>query len=139
MIKFISLSIGAIVLSFALAQAQAPTRGNAGRIYDPATETTVKGAIEAVTQVANGRMVGTHIALKVDDQIRNVVLGPSGFISNRGFSFGKGDSIEVTGSRVTVTNTDYIIAREVVKEGKTLKLRDKSGIPEWSGSRRVKP
>lgn len=29
--------------------------------------------------------------------------------------------------------TEYVIAREVVKDGKTLILRDKSGAPQWAG------
>ena len=86
-------------------------------------------------------MMGTHLTLKTADSTIEVVLGPSSFISGRGFSFTKGDEVEVTGSRVTMAGTESLIAREVVKGGKTLTLRDKTGKPEWSGmtGRRANP
>ena len=43
--------------------------------------------------------------------------------------------MEVTGSKVTVSGKEYVVAREVVKDGKTLTLRDKTGIPAWAGQR----
>ena len=53
-IKSISLAAGAMLLSVALVSAQTPKAGKAGRMYDPATETTLKGTVEAVTQNARG-------------------------------------------------------------------------------------
>jgi len=104
-------------------------------MYDPATETTFKGSVEAVTQPGRGQMMATHLTVKAGDEARDVMLGPSNFISAKGFSFVKGDSIEVTGSKVTMRGTAYVIAREIVKDGKTLTLRDKSGTPQWAGGR----
>ncbi len=60
-------------------------------------------------------------------------MAHAAFVSDKGFSFAKGDAVEVTGSKVTLTGKEYVIAREVVKDGKTLTLRDKNGIPEWAG------
>jgi DNA/RNA endonuclease YhcR with UshA esterase domain len=77
--------------------------------------------------------MGTHLTVKVGDQTQEIVLGPAKFIANKEFSFAKGDSVEVTGSKVTMGGTAYIIAREVIKDGKTLTLRDKSGTPQWAG------
>lgn len=133
-IKSINLAIGAMLLSVALAPAQTLTAGKAGRMYDPATETNLKGSVEAVTQNARGQMMGTHFTVKVGEVTHDVMLGPSSFISSKGFSFAKGDSIEVTGSRVMMGGTEYVIAREIVKDGKALTLRDKSGTPQWAGS-----
>lgn len=126
---------------FAIAQSTGP-----GRMYDPATETTFKGTVEEVTQATSasmkgmqmkgmGRgMMGTHLTVKTTgDEVRTVMLGPSTFSESKGFKFAKGDSVEITGSKVTMGGTDYIVAREVVKDGKTLTLRDKTGTPLWSG------
>jgi hypothetical protein len=96
-IKSLGLALGVIFLSLASAQAQTPNTGRTGRMYDPATETTLKGTVEAVTQGASGQMTGTHLTLKADNETREVMLGPSKFISSKGFSFAKGDSIEATG------------------------------------------
>jgi hypothetical protein len=102
-------------------------------MYNPDTETSIKGIVQEVKQATCGRMMGTHVVLKSGDESREVMLGPSTFITSKGFAFAKGDSLEVTGSKVTVNGINYIIAREVVKDGKTLTLRDKSGKPQWSG------
>jgi hypothetical protein len=80
-------------------------------------------------------MMGTHLTVKASDETRDVMLGPSNFISDKGFSFAKGDSIEVTGSKVTMRGTAHVIAREIVKDGKTLTLRDKRSTPQWAGGR----
>ena len=138
-IKSLSFAVGAILLSLTLTQAQTPKASKGGRMYDPATETTLKGTIEAVTQGARGQMMGTHLTVKADNETRKIVLGPSKFISGKGFSFAKGDSVEVTGSKVTMGGTEYVIAREIVKDGKTLQLRDKNGTPEWAGGRKGRP
>ena len=123
-----------ILVGVLLASAQGPDARKSMRMYDPATETHLKGTIEAVTQMTRGQMMGTHLTLKTGEGNLEVMLGPSKFITSKGFSFAKGDSIEVTGSKVTMGGTEHIIAREVVKDGKTLTLRDKTGTPEWAGS-----
>jgi hypothetical protein len=48
----------------------------------------------------------------------------------------KRDAIEVKGSRVTVAGKPVIIAAEVKKGDKTLKLRDDGGIPVRAGWRK---
>ncbi len=123
--------LAAVALSASAAFAQAP--GKTGRIYDPATETTLRGTVQQVTNPSRGRMSGTHLFVKTENATVEVALGPSSFVTGKGFSFAKGDSVEVTGSKVTVSGKEYVIAREVVKDGKTLTLRSKDGIPEWAG------
>ena len=123
-----------ILLGALLASAQGPGSHKSMRMYDSATETHFKGTIEAVTQMTRGQMMGTHLTLKTGEGNREIMLGPSKFITSKGFTFAKGDSIEVTGSKVTMGGMEHIIAREVVKDGKTLTLRDKTGTPEWAGS-----
>lgn len=133
-----SVAAGILVMGAFMASAQGPHAPKHMRMYDPATETTLKGAVEAVTQQPGGNqmmeMMGTHLTVKTEGENREVMLGPSAFIAGKGFSFVKGDAIEVTGSKVTMAGTEYVIAREVVKDGKTLTLRDKNGMPEWAGS-----
>lgn len=103
------------------------------RMYNPSTETTVKGVVEDVTNPSRGRMAGTHLSVKTTEGLTTVALGPSSFIASSGFSFAKGDTVEITGSKVSMGGKEWIIAREVVKEGKTLTLRDKDGNPKWAG------
>lgn len=131
----VSLAVGALMLSAVLASAQGPHAGKNMRMYDPASETSLKGTVEAVTQQARGQMMGTHLTIKTAEETREVMLGPARFITSKGFAFAKGDAIEVTGSRITMGAMEFVIAREVVKDGKTLTLRDKTGTPQWAGSR----
>jgi hypothetical protein len=127
-----SLCLAIAVFTSGVLLAQRP----GGRLYDPTTETTLKGTVDQVTQVSRGRFGGTHLFVKVDGATQEVALGPSAFVSSHGFSFAKGDAVEVTGSKVTRSGKEYVIAREVVKDGKTLTLRDKNGLPAWAGQKR---
>ena len=133
-LKYVEAAVGVLLLSAVLASAQGPHAAKNMRMYDPATETNLKGAVDAVTQQTRGQMMGTHITIKTADETREVMLGPANFIAGKGFAFAKGDSIEVTGSRITMGAMEFVIAREVVKDGKTLTLRDKTGTPQWAGT-----
>ena len=136
LLKSVSLAAGTLLLTATFAAAQGPGAGSHMRMYDPATETSINGTIEEVKHIARGRMItGTHLMVKTGEESAEVILGPANFINSKGFSFAKGDSIEVTGAKLTVNGAGYIIAREVVKDGKTLTLRDKDGQPQWSGMR----
>jgi hypothetical protein len=104
------------------------------RLYDPSTEATMKGTVEEVMQPTRGQRMrmGTHLVLKTGADTTQVILGPTAYIASKGFTFAKGDTVEVTGSKLTRNQTNYIIARQVVKGGKTLTLRDKEGTPLWA-------
>ena len=137
--RFLSMvSVWALLLAGLL---QAQQHKGAGMMYNASSETTIKGTVESVDQGAQGMMMkmgmgmGTHLSVKTAEGQKQVMLGPSNFISSKGFTFSKGDEVEVTGSKVTMAGADYLIAREVVKGGKTLTLRDKTGRPEWSGGK----
>ena len=103
--------------------------------YDASTETKISGAVQEVVQPQRGRMNGIHLMVKAESGIIEVHLGPASFIAREGFSFAKGDAVEVIGSKVTINGAEVVIAREVVKDGKTLILRDKTGRPMWAGRR----
>ncbi len=118
-----------------IAVAQGPGAGM--RIYDPKTEVTLTGSVEGVQQQpCMGRRVGTHLTLKTESETLDVCVGPTGYVQQKGFSFAKGDQIEVVGSRVKLGEKDAIVARQIKKGDQTLTLRDSQGIPAWSGGRR---
>lgn len=106
-------------------------------MYDPATEVTVKGSVEAVKQRTGPQSwAGTHLSLKTDAETLDVHVGPSWFLTQSKISFAKGDQIEVTGSKVKFENSDALIAREIKKGDKIITLRNAQGIPAWSRGRR---
>ena len=101
--------------------------------YDASTEVTISGTVQDVLHPQMGRMDGTHLVLKTETETIEVHLGPSNFVSDKGFTFAKGDSVQVLGSKVTIGGNQAVLAREVTKDGKTLTLRDKTGRPLWAG------
>jgi DNA/RNA endonuclease YhcR with UshA esterase domain len=113
-------------------------RGRANRMYNPATEVTLKGVVEEVKTISGPRgWGGTHLTLKTESGTFDVYLGPSTYLKEKGFKFAKGEQLEVTGSKVKYQNLEAIIAREVKMGGKTLTLRNAQGVPEWAGRRRM--
>jgi len=133
---FIGMSGWALLLALP-ALAQGPGRQAGALHYNLATEVREKGTVEDVRQAGGYRgWSGTHILLKTAKEDLDVHLGPTAFVTQSGFSFAKGDQIEVLGSRVRVGATDALLAREIEKDGKTLVLRDANGIPKWSRGRR---
>lgn len=110
--------------------------GRGVRLYNPETVTTVTGSVAAVEvePARRGRAGGMHITLS---DAKNTVahIGPAWFAQAEGLAFTKGDKVEVTGSLVTVRGETYLIAREVKKADKVVKLREADGRPLWAASR----
>jgi DNA/RNA endonuclease YhcR with UshA esterase domain len=134
----ILLIFAAVIAStVAVAYSQMGAERNKGRrLYNLATETTVKGTVEEVKTISSPRgWGGTHLGLKTESGTFDVHLGPSAFLTKKNFTFAKGDRVEAIGSKVKYHGHDAIIAREVKMGGKVLTLRDAQGIPEWSGGR----
>jgi hypothetical protein len=116
--------------------------------YDPKTEVTLTGTVSDIQQMTMpqgqgpGRggtmagMGGMHLTLATKDGSKDVHLGPSSYLTEKNFTINKGDALEVTGSLVKMMgNMEAVIAREVKKGSETLVLRDKNGMPLWSGYR----
>ena len=109
-----------------------PRRG--GHLYNPSTETTVKGTVQQVITISPGPgREGIHLDLKTESGIFDVHVGPAAYLAAKKFKIAKGDHVNVIGSKVSFEGHDAIIARELKKGGNVLILRDAQGIPQWSG------
>jgi hypothetical protein len=110
---------------------QGPGGPGAGPRYDPDTVTTFRGAVDAVTVVpARGSHAGgMHLTLKTDGQTMDVHLGPTWFLQREGVEVAKGDAVEVTGSVVDSEGATFLIARELEKGQKVVRLKDEQGMP----------
>ena len=107
-----------------------------GRRYDPQTVQTIAGKVTAVDSLASGKGAAygwRRITLQTDKEAIPVILGPVWYLEQQKFTLGPGDALEVGGSRITLEENPCLIAAEVKKGKKTLKLRDKDGRPVWSG------
>ena len=132
-----ALFTAALVSPTAAQSPQATPQGS--RIYDVKTETSITGTVERVENItgAGGRgrqgMGGTHLAVKTKNDTLNVHVGPTAYLAEKGITLAKGDRLEILGSRVTVDNETFLIARQIKKGDSTWTLRDASGRPAWSG------
>jgi hypothetical protein len=114
-----------------------------GRFYDPSKVVTVQGQVETVeTRTRPNRRAGMEtqpgrqmqlVYLKTDQGTMAVLLGPVKFLEQQQFAPKVGDTMSVTGSKLTTGKGEVIMAAEVKSGGKTLTLRDAQGIPAWRG------
>ncbi len=137
------ITMGVLVAGALVAAAPAFARGGMGRgkarpMYDPSTVVTVKGTIEDVKQMPgrNGGMGGTHLVVATDMGKVDVQLGPTAFLEEKGLEPAKGESIEVTGSKIDYEGVETVIARDVKVGDKSVTLRDEKGVPEWPKGKR---
>lgn len=109
-----------------------------GKMYDPKTVENLSGEVISVDKIKpmKGMSYGVHMTVKTDKETISVHMGPAWFIENQDIKIAPKNKIEVKGSRITFNGKPAIIAAEVKKGGETLKLRDESGLPVWSGWRR---
>jgi hypothetical protein len=108
-------------------------------IYDPQTVITVQGRVERLTKLPGFGPGGPHemdrvVILKSNQGSITVHLGPAWYLSQKRFPPNVGDMLEVIGSKIRQNRGTVIVAKEVTKDGETLKLRDDQGFPSWKGS-----
>ena len=107
-----------------------------GRQYDPQAVQTITGKVTSIDSLASGkgaRFGWRRVSVQTAQEAIPVILGPAWYLEQQKFTLNPGDALEVRGSRITVEERPYLIAAEVKKGKKTLKLRDKDGLPVWSG------
>jgi len=76
------------------------------------------------------RVVGLEIET-LRDEIYQVHLGPPSLLIEENIILQKGDIIRLKGTRMNIDQQQVIVASKIWAKGKTLKLRDSHGIPEW--------
>ena len=127
--RFVSLIFLALSLVLATSSLFAQKTGPK---YDFANEVKLKGTVEEIKMVP-GEFEGVHVMLKTANETILVHLAPSGFLKMLDFNVAKGDTLEVTGCKITGEFGPEILGREVILGNNSLTLRDKGGIPAWAG------
>jgi len=104
--------------------------------YDVHTEIKIKGSVEEVRLPPKGsEKEAAYLLVRNATETVDVYLCPKSFLDDMGVTFGKGDEIALTGSKVKQGDADLVLAREVVKGTDTLVLRDAKGNPVWNWHR----
>ncbi|MHB8066666.1 MAG: DNA-binding protein [Desulfobaccales bacterium] len=109
-----------------------------GTMWDSNSVTTVSGEVVAVEKYTPGRggsSYGLRFTLKTDKETMPVILGPAWYVEQEHFAVAAKDQVEVKGSRLSIQGRPTLIAQEVKKSDKVLKLRDDKGVPLWTGPR----
>ncbi|BAY28223.1 hypothetical protein NIES2107_00470 [Nostoc carneum NIES-2107] len=107
-------------------------------MYDPKTVETITGQVIAIDNTASPRGMsgGLHLKVKTLTEEIPVHLGPVWYINQQNIQIKLQDNIEVKGSRITFAGQPTIIAAQIKKDNKILKLRSDDGLPVWAGWRR---
>jgi hypothetical protein len=129
-----AIGLGAVALGQDWGRAGPPGRGPG--LYDPATETMVSGRVDEIERVGLGPAMGMRAVLKTGEGDTEVLLGPAWYLDRQDAKVSKGDSVEVTGSKVLFAGKAVIVARSVKIGSQTLTLRDAEGVPLWVGGPR---
>jgi hypothetical protein len=121
-----------------------------GPAYDTTSEAAFKGTVAHVKTGRSGlywlsriHTLGmghsgvqeTQLLLKTDTVMVEIHLGPTAFLTERKVEIRKGDTLDVTGSRIMIGESQVVLAREIRKGDNAWTLRDSTGQPLWSSSR----
>lgn len=115
---------------------------NYSRHFNVNTVETIDGVVKDIiykSSERNPEMTGVHLEVTTGEEEVPIHLGPAWYISQQEHSFSKGDSVTITGSRITFNDAPAIIAAKVQKGDMVLDLRNENGIPNWRGWRRGNP
>jgi DNA/RNA endonuclease YhcR with UshA esterase domain len=98
--------------------------------YDKSSEVKVKGIIDDVKTTADNTV---HITLKSDKGSFDVTVAPEKFLKEMEITFAKGDTVQVLGSQLMIDGNPALLAREVIRNGDVMVMRDEHGKPVWLG------
>jgi hypothetical protein len=119
-----------------------------GPTYDASSEATFTGTVADIWGGGPGRLgwlMRAHtlglahkgaddkqLLLATDSDRVRIRLGPSAFLNEKQVEIKKGDRLTVTGARVTVGDSQVVLAREIRKGDTVWALRNAGGQPLWT-------
>lgn len=102
--------------------------------FEPQAVETVDGQVLGVDRVPIQDQLAYSVRLtlgRAEGGPVQVSLGPGWYLSEHGLSFSPRDVVEVHGVRVEREGKSSIVAQDVKKNGKVVRLRDERGRPLW--------
>lgn len=122
------------------AQSEGPPRVT--QRFDPRAVETVDGRILGVdrTPIQDQLAYGVHITVSTDrGRPVSVHLAPGWYLDEKGLRFAPREQVEVRGYRTEVRGEPAIIAEEIKKGGRVVRIRDERGRPLWTPRRAPAP
>lgn len=104
------------------------------RLYDARHVETIKGTVLRVEKITplKGMGYGVYLMLKTGSDEVPVHLGPVEFVEKQPIQFLAGETVEVTGSRVSCDGKPAFLAAIVKRGPDTAKYREVNGRPAWA-------
>lgn len=102
--------------------------------YSSATEMTIHGTVTEARDFycpISGHE-GTHLSVSTASGIVEVHVAPVRFLAEKQWQFYRGDTVDVSGSRILFHGHDALIARTIARGNQTVALRDTRGKPFWT-------
>jgi hypothetical protein len=128
--------LAAAVSSYAVDDGWAPGSAYNSQ-FDPDTVETLGGVMVSMDVFRpRGMDPGVRIVLETDEETVPVHLGPVWYMNRLKREIAPGDRIEVTGSRIDYGGKPAIMAAQIRKGAKSLKLRDEEGVPVWESGKK---
>jgi len=109
-----------------------------GMMWNAKSVTSLAGEVTAVEKYTPGRggnLYGLRMIIKTEKEKLPIILGPAWYIEQQDFSIAPQDRVEVKGSRLSIQGQPIILAAELKKGNKILKLRNGQGRPLWTNPR----
>lgn len=135
------LAIGIIIVSMPMyaQDVNAPVGTGSFAPYNTETVETIYGTIYKMGKypVLKGKFYMCYLILSFVNRDGNyeyitVHLGPSSFMDSQSVKLAEKDEITVEGSLTPgLRGNKNLLAAEITKDGKTIKLRDENGVSLW--------
>jgi hypothetical protein len=122
--------IGVLLWFSGVIKFERPVTTQGAALYNRATETTVKGVVQGLSEfdcpVSEGE-ISSHLTLMTADGALQIHLAPARIMRSHQMRFAPGDQLEVVGSAVRIGGKEGVIAREVTRGNESFVLRDPDG------------
>jgi hypothetical protein len=127
-LSLITKAVSLIMLSVTFAFAQAGRSDGKSERFDTDDVKTLNGTITKVDHPL--------ATFKTDDgKEYQIHMGPYWFWQREDYALKPNAKAKLKGEVETVKGTMHFYPWEIVQDGKTLKLADDDGVPEWAGKR----
>src|SRR5579872_2693806 len=101
--------------------------------YDPVKFTRTSGTIVDIRDVgAPSALRGIFVTIRADKRDLEVYLCPPEFLKRFELTLHRGDTLQLSGSRVKFGGGDLLLTREMRRHTDILVLRDEDGNPYWN-------
>jgi hypothetical protein len=96
--------------------------------YDKAHEITLNGVVQdVISERVPGSPVGTHLLIAASQGVVDAHLGA--FLSpDTRDALHAGESVEIVGAVTRINGKDYLLARQLILDGRTIMIRTQRGF-----------